>query len=139
MDFGIVTQLCTDVSIMKLSFSLFHSNGVWSHMCWPVGRVWLREVIPWERYAEPFPSKVSRLSYWSEKMRNVLTHMHKQFSVFLTFFRFKKCPFSISGTFIDEKFSLAPISFNLGSAYVPEDSKEMKKKSLPIFFFDNFF
>ena len=65
----------------------------------------------------PPPSKVAKLGLWSQKMYNVLKRMKKQFSNFLTFFRFTK-------------FSFAPILFVTITKWVSEDYKKMKKKSI---------
>ena len=52
--------------------------------------------------ADPSPSKVTKFSVWSQKIRNVLKRMQKQFSNF--FFRFKKFYFQVCGTrFFDKK------------------------------------
>ena len=67
--------------------------------------------FPREQYADPLPFKVAKLSFWPQKMRNVLKRMQELFSDFFYFFRLTK----------------------FGSAYISEDSKKMKKMSVHFF------
>ena len=82
-------------------------------------------VFPKERRAEPPVTsrlqKVSKLSFWSQKMRNVLKRMQKTIFRFIIIFSFRKI---FSSSFwnikeifrlkmVDEKFGFAPVSFKL--------------------------
>ena len=57
-------------------------------------------------------------------MCNVLKRVQKQFSDFVKIFSLTRFSFKLLG----EKFSFAPISYKIRSAYVLEVSKKIKKK-----------
>ena len=87
------------------------------------------------------PSKVAKLSFWSQKLRNILKCMRKNnFPFIFNFFVQLKFHFKLLGLseIIAEKSCFFPISMKLRSAYVSEDSKKTKTKFYTIFI-DNFF
>ena len=85
-------------------------------------------VFPREHHADipPTSPKKAKSRFCSQKMRNVLKRLQKEFSDFLIFFHLTKFYIQPFLSF-DEKFSYTWISFKLGSAYVSEDSKKMIK------------
>jgi len=76
---------------------------------------------------------VAKVSFWFLKMRSILKRTCKNNFPIFSFnkvFHLKLLGFR----FFDQKLSFTPLSFELESTNVSEDSKKMKKKKQTIFY-----
>ena len=83
-----------------------------------------KQKVTWRSFLLPPSLRMTKLSFWSQKNAQCSETCAKTiFRFFAQNFNFK----FLRRRFFNEKCSFAPISFKLGSAFLWEDSKKMKK------------
>ena len=113
---------------MSISIGYRYRQKFW-YRCIPVAVIDLR-VIP-RKYTDMPPLKWPNSVFLANVLKRIIKN---NFPIFLHFFILTKISFlsfwdlDFLTKDVHEKFSFAPISFKLGSAYVSEDSKKIKNE-----------